>query len=293
MAQILADRRDVDFVLHEQLNVGQQLAQHERFSDFNRKAIDLVISEARNLAVKEILPTQADGDRLGVHFENGKVTVPQSFHKAWKALRDGEWFATTENPELGGQGMPRSVAVAGRRFPPGGEFPVPDVHDALARRRKARRDVWIGEAEEALPEEGLLRRVERDDDAHRAERRIRRRRAHHHRHTERRRHLLDRRQQDLHLGRRARPVRPTSSIPCWRASKALPRGRPASPSSSSRRSGSTTTAASASPTTSSAPGSKRRWGSTATPPARSPWAAKESVAAISSVKPTRACARCS
>ena len=123
MAQILADRRDVDFVLHEQLNVGQQLSQHERFSDFNRKAIDLVISEARNLAVKEILPTQTDGDRLGVHFENGKVTVPQSFHKAWKALRDGEWFATTEAPEFGGQGMPRSVAVAAADFLQAANFP--------------------------------------------------------------------------------------------------------------------------------------------------------------------------
>jgi alkylation response protein AidB-like acyl-CoA dehydrogenase len=115
MAQILADRRDVDFVLHEQLKVDQ-FAKHERFSDFNRKAIDLIISEARTLAVKEILPTQADGDRLGVHFENGKVTVPESFHKAWKALRDGEWLATTEDPEWGGQGMPRSVAMAAADF---------------------------------------------------------------------------------------------------------------------------------------------------------------------------------
>jgi len=111
MAQILADRRDIDFVLHEQLKV-EGFAKHERFAEFNRKAIDLIISEARNLAVKEILPTQTDGDRQGVHFDNGVVTVPESFHKAWKALRDGEWLAMTEEPEWGGQGMPRSVATA-------------------------------------------------------------------------------------------------------------------------------------------------------------------------------------
>jgi alkylation response protein AidB-like acyl-CoA dehydrogenase len=115
MAQILADRRDVDFVLHEQLKVDQ-LAKHENFSEFNRKAIDLIISEARNLAVKEILPTQFDGDRLGVHFDNGKVTVPESFHKAWKALRDGEWTAMTEDPEWGGQGMPFTVGMAAGDF---------------------------------------------------------------------------------------------------------------------------------------------------------------------------------
>ena len=73
MAQILADRRDVDFVLHEQLKV-EQLSKHQLFPEFNRKAIDLIVGEARSLAVKEILPTQSDGDRLGVHFENGNVT---------------------------------------------------------------------------------------------------------------------------------------------------------------------------------------------------------------------------
>ncbi len=111
MAQILADRRDVDFVLHEQLKV-EKLADHERFAEFNRKVVDLVISEARTLAVKEILPTQVDGDRIGVRFDSGAVTVPESFHKAWSALKDGEWLAMTEDPEWGGQGMPRSVASA-------------------------------------------------------------------------------------------------------------------------------------------------------------------------------------
>ena len=115
MAQILADRRDVDFVLHEQLEVAE-LAEHERFAEFNQKVVDLIISEARTLAVKEILPTQADGDSIGVSFDNGTVTVPESFHSAWNALREGEWLAMTEDLEWGGQGMPRSVASAASNF---------------------------------------------------------------------------------------------------------------------------------------------------------------------------------
>jgi alkylation response protein AidB-like acyl-CoA dehydrogenase len=115
MAQILADRRDIDFVLHEQLKV-ETFSKNPRFAEFNRKAIDLIVSEARNLAVKEILPTQVDGDRIGARFDNGKVTVPPSFHKAWKSLRDGDWMALTEDPEWGGQGMPRSVATAAMEF---------------------------------------------------------------------------------------------------------------------------------------------------------------------------------
>lgn len=121
MAQTLVDRRDVDFILHEQLKV-EELAKHERFADLNRRAIDMIISEARNLALKEILPTQTDGDRIGVHFDNGNVTVPESFHKAWKALRDGEWLAMTEDPEWGGQDMPRSVAAAAAQYLMAGSF---------------------------------------------------------------------------------------------------------------------------------------------------------------------------
>jgi hypothetical protein len=115
MAQILADRRDIDFVLHEQLKV-ETLSKTTRYAEFNRKAVDLIVSEARNLAVKEILPTQVDGDRIGAKFENGKVTLPASFHKAWKSMRDGDWMALTEAPEWGGQGMPRTVATAASEY---------------------------------------------------------------------------------------------------------------------------------------------------------------------------------
>lgn len=123
MAQILADRRDIDFVLHEQLKV-EALSRHDRFADFSRKSIDLIINEARNLAVKEILPTQVDGDRVGARFDEGRVKVPESFHKAWKALRAGDWLAMTEDPEWGGQGMPRVVATAASDYLMGANFAI-------------------------------------------------------------------------------------------------------------------------------------------------------------------------
>ena len=98
----------------------------------------MIISEARNLAVKEILPTQVDGDRIGVHFDNGKVTVPESFHKAWKAVSDGEWLAMTEDPEWGGQGMPRLGGLGRRQLPHVGELRLHDVRGPHPWRRRAR-----------------------------------------------------------------------------------------------------------------------------------------------------------
>ncbi len=111
MAQVIADRRDVDFVLHEQLQVGD-LSKHERYAEFNRKTVDMVITEARNLAVKEILPTQKLGDEEGCKFEDGKVAVPESFHRPYELFVEGEWLAMPEDPEWGGQGMPKTVAIA-------------------------------------------------------------------------------------------------------------------------------------------------------------------------------------
>ena len=111
MAQVIADRRDVDFVLHEQLNVGA-LSEHEKYAEFNKKTVDLIISEARNLAVKEILPTFKEGDEQGCRLENGQVFVPESFKRAYDLFVEGEWLAMPEDPEYGGQGMPRTISLA-------------------------------------------------------------------------------------------------------------------------------------------------------------------------------------
>ena len=88
MAQVIADRRDVDFVLHEQLNVGA-LSEHEKYAEFNKKTVDLIISEARNLAIKEILPTFKEGDEQGCRLENGQVSVPESFKRAYDLFVEG------------------------------------------------------------------------------------------------------------------------------------------------------------------------------------------------------------
>ncbi|MBF0243599.1 MAG: acyl-CoA dehydrogenase, partial [Desulfamplus sp.] len=113
MAQLISDRRDVDFVLYEQLG----LVEHELFAEFNnKKTVDLIVSEARNLAIKEILPTQKPGDEEGCHLENGMVRVPESFKRAWELYKEGEWLAMTDPPEVGGQGMPKLVGLAASEY---------------------------------------------------------------------------------------------------------------------------------------------------------------------------------
>ena len=115
MAQLIADRRDVDFVLHEQMRVGD-LTKHEKFAEFNKKTVDMIVSEARNLAIKEILPTQKESDEVGCTLENGVVKVPESFHRINKLYKEGEWLAMIDDPEWGGQGMPKTVSLAAEEY---------------------------------------------------------------------------------------------------------------------------------------------------------------------------------
>jgi alkylation response protein AidB-like acyl-CoA dehydrogenase len=121
MAQVIADRRDVDFVLHEQLKVGE-LSRHEVFSEFNKKVVDMIITEARGLAIKELLPTHKIGDEIGCKYEKGEVITPAEFKRAWRLLREGGWFAPSRDPKWGGQGMPETVAIATKDYLLGGNM---------------------------------------------------------------------------------------------------------------------------------------------------------------------------
>lgn len=121
MAQVIADRRDIDFVLYEQLET-QDLVKCEKFAEFNKKTFDLVLNEAKNFAVKEILPTFAEGDKTGAVFENGEVKAPECFHKPYKILVEGEWVGLMEDPKAGGQGFPATIAQAAMEYVIGANF---------------------------------------------------------------------------------------------------------------------------------------------------------------------------
>ncbi|MCG8336950.1 MAG: acyl-CoA dehydrogenase [Proteobacteria bacterium] len=111
MAQQLADLRDMEFALFEQFKIDE-LANHELFADFNKKTVKMIISEARQLAIKELLPTNKPGDEEGCTFESGVVKVPECFHRIYDLYCEGEWLAMADDPEVGGGGMPHTVYLA-------------------------------------------------------------------------------------------------------------------------------------------------------------------------------------
>ncbi len=115
MAPKITDQRDIDFVLYEQLQIDR-LLKTDRYAAFTRQMFDMVVKEARNLAVREILPTYTECDREGVHYDSGTVRVPECLRKPHQLLAEGEWGALTEDPAYGGQGLPFTIAQAALEY---------------------------------------------------------------------------------------------------------------------------------------------------------------------------------
>ena len=105
MANSVVDKRDVKFVLYEQLDI-EQLSNTAKYAEYSKEMYDMVLEQAWKLAENEMEPTNSKGDRDGCVWEDGKVRVPESFHRPYQMYREGGWLPISEDVESGGQGFP-------------------------------------------------------------------------------------------------------------------------------------------------------------------------------------------
>ncbi len=115
MAEYLVNRRDIEFILYEHLDV-EQLCRYEKYSEFNREVFDMVLEQGLKLAKEELAPLNEIADREGAKFENGTVTFPKEFHEPYRKFCEGGWIGVASSPEWGGQGLPRVIAMATGEF---------------------------------------------------------------------------------------------------------------------------------------------------------------------------------
>jgi len=74
--------------------------------------LDAILQEAATLAEEVWVPTNAEGDKQGVVFENGNVKTPACFADAYKKFIDGGWQSIIVREEFGGQNLPRPLGLA-------------------------------------------------------------------------------------------------------------------------------------------------------------------------------------
>jgi len=106
------DIDDVEFVFFQQLRADEHLAQTEAFAELDRDTYIATFREIKRMAEEVLHPVDRPGDRQGCTLDDeGNVTTPEGYKDAWQRLAEGGWVATSGPPELGGSGMPRTVAV--------------------------------------------------------------------------------------------------------------------------------------------------------------------------------------
>ncbi|MBM3302683.1 MAG: acyl-CoA dehydrogenase family protein, partial [Deltaproteobacteria bacterium] len=111
MANLLVDERDVKFVLYEQLN-AERLCEAQVYSEFSRDMFDMALDSAQKLAENELWPANKDGDESEVKLQDGRVRVPESFHRLYKFYCEAGWPLMSVDQEFGGQGFPPVVYCA-------------------------------------------------------------------------------------------------------------------------------------------------------------------------------------
>ena len=110
MSHFKVNQKDIFFILKEQLNYAR-LCDLEKYSDLNEKTLDLMVTEALSFAKGVLSPLNEIGEEWGVGFENGKVTNPPEFKKAFKQYGEDGWTAAARGPEYGGQGFPGMMRI--------------------------------------------------------------------------------------------------------------------------------------------------------------------------------------
>ncbi|WP_295647083.1 acyl-CoA dehydrogenase family protein, partial [uncultured Methylibium sp.] len=100
--------RDMHFVMHELLNVGDELKAMPPHAEMDVDTINAVVEEAGKFAAEVTFPLNVSGDEEGCVLDRSthEVRAPKGFKEAYAKYVEGGWPALSCDPAYGGQGLP-------------------------------------------------------------------------------------------------------------------------------------------------------------------------------------------
>jgi alkylation response protein AidB-like acyl-CoA dehydrogenase len=110
MIPYTAPLADIRFILTRLIGLDKVAALHS----CELVTLDLaeaVLDESSKIASEVFAPLNAFGDKQGARFAHGAVMMPEGFKDAYRAYVDGGWNALAVEPDLGGQGLPWTIAM--------------------------------------------------------------------------------------------------------------------------------------------------------------------------------------
>ena len=112
MYQYKAPIRDMNFVLHELLQVEKHYRAMGAYGESDRAVMDSILAMSAQFAERELVPINQSGDIEGCQFNNGVVTTPKGFKEAYASYASLGLGALAEPEFRGGHGQPPSLAMA-------------------------------------------------------------------------------------------------------------------------------------------------------------------------------------
>ncbi|MGA0609396.1 acyl-CoA dehydrogenase C-terminal domain-containing protein [Caldimonas sp. KR1-144] len=108
MATYTPPLRDMQFVLHELLNVTDELKLLPPHAEVDADTINAVLEEGGKFAAGVVFPLNRSGDEEGCTLDKNthEVTPPKGFKQAYQQYVEGGWPALSCDPAFGGQGLP-------------------------------------------------------------------------------------------------------------------------------------------------------------------------------------------
>ncbi|WP_321833079.1 acyl-CoA dehydrogenase C-terminal domain-containing protein [Pseudomonas kulmbachensis] len=112
MPEFNAPLRDMRFVLHEVFEAPALWARLPALADHvDADTADAILEEAAKVTGQLIAPLNRSGDEEGAQWQAGQVSTPKGFKSAYDTYIEGGWVGLSGNPEFGGLGMPKMLAV--------------------------------------------------------------------------------------------------------------------------------------------------------------------------------------
>jgi alkylation response protein AidB-like acyl-CoA dehydrogenase len=111
MPQYTPPLRDMKFVMHEVLNVVDELKMMPAHADIDAETINAVLEEGGKFAAEVLAPLNQSGDEEGCVLDKAthEVAAPKGFKQAYAKYVEGGWPSLSADPSFGGQGLPHIV----------------------------------------------------------------------------------------------------------------------------------------------------------------------------------------
>ncbi len=111
MSHYRAPLTDLQFLLDDVLPI-EELFQLPDFAHANGDVVRGVLEEGGRFAEQKLAPANAIGDLEGARLQDGRVLLPEAFHRVWDTWRQDGWLGIDLPMAYGGQALPRLLQAA-------------------------------------------------------------------------------------------------------------------------------------------------------------------------------------